>query len=55
MAQCRMLQEDNRQCGKYLYKCKHCSAAGCDNKNCRNQTFDPTNGMCLRCLGTSAR
>lgn len=54
MAQCRM-QVENRQCGKYLFKCKHCGAVGCDNRDCKNQTFDPSNGMCLSCNGTSAR
>jgi hypothetical protein len=55
MPQCRMTLENGRACGDYLFKCKHCGAAGCANRDCRNQTFDPGNGMCLRCNGTSAR
>lgn len=53
--QCRMKVENDRQCGKYLFKCRHCGTNGCDNRNCKNQTFDPGNGMCLSCNGTSAR
>ena len=55
MAQCRMKLENDRQCGEYLYKCKKCASAGCANDDCKNQTFDNTNGMCLRCLCPSAR
>lgn len=55
MAQCRMPLDNGRQCGQYLYKCKSCGAAGCANEDCKNQTFNNTNGMCLRCNATSAR
>ncbi len=55
MPQCRMVVENNRQCGDYLFKCKHCGSAGCANKKCKNQQFDSGNGMCLSCNGTSAR
>jgi len=55
MAQCRMTLDSSRMCGEYLYKCKRCGKAGCANDDCRNQTFDNTNGMCLACLQPSAR
>lgn len=55
MAQCRMKVENDRQCGRYLFKCKQCSNTGCDNRDCKNQSFDGGNGMCLSCNATSAR
>lgn len=55
MAQCRMKLESDRMCGQYLYKCKSCGASGCANEDCKNQVFNNSNGMCLRCLTPSAR
>lgn len=53
--QCRMLTENGRQCGDYLFKCKKCGSAGCANRNCRNQQFDSGNGMCYSCHQSNAR
>jgi hypothetical protein len=55
MPQCRMQLENGRSCGDYLWKCKKCGAAGCSNRNCRNQRFDPGNGMCLSCTQSNAK
>jgi hypothetical protein len=55
MAQCRMQLDNGRSCGDYLWKCKKCGAAGCSNRNCRNQRFDSGNGMCLSCGQSNAK
>lgn len=38
---------DNR-CGRAVYRCTKCGAAGCDNHNCGNENFT-ANGGCKSC------
>lgn len=55
MMQCRMKLDTDRQCGKYVWKCKKCNAHGCDNKDCKNIQFDSGTGLCFACGTISAR
>ena len=53
--QCQMKLANGRTCGSYVWKCKGCGSGGCDNRECKNQTFDPGSGRCYSCGKTSAR
>jgi hypothetical protein len=40
---------NGKTCNDYVHRCNECHASGCSNNDCRNQTFNPGNGRCLRC------
>ena len=40
---------DGNTCNQFVFRCKHCGSAGCQNKNCSNQNFEYSTGLCLSC------